>query len=109
MFDDPRTLISLGTTVATLAGAFAVVRFEVKNITSILRDLESRLRDMDKVADNQEVAIQNLIQRADVTADMLAPSEREMRAREIATVKSELSTAIRDLEVLKKMHNGEHK
>lgn len=109
MFDDPRTLISLGTTVATLAGAFAVVRFEVKNITSILRDLESRLRDMDKISDSQEVAIQNLTQRADVTSSMLAPKEREQRAREVATIKSELATAIRDLEVLKKMHNGEHK
>ena len=109
MFDDPRLAISIGSTLASLAGAFAVVRFQVKNITEILQDIEKRLREMDKVADGQEVSIQNLIQCADVTADMLAPSEREMRAREIATVKSELSTAIRDLEVLKKMHNGEHK
>lgn len=109
MFDDPRLAISIGSTLASLAGAFAVVRFQVKNITEILQDIEKRLREMDKVADGQEVSIQNLIQRADVTADMLAPSEREMRAREIATVKSELSTAIRDLEVIKKMHNGEHK
>ena len=104
MFDDPRLAISIGSTLASLAGAFAVVRFQVKNITEILQDIEKRLREIDKVADGQEVSIQNLIQRADVTADMLAPSEREMRAREIATVKSELSTAIRDLEVLKKMH-----
>ena len=71
--------------------------------------METRLRDSDKIADGQEVAIQNLIQRADVTSSMLAPSEREMRAREVATIKSELATAIRDLEVIKKMHNGEHK
>jgi len=40
---------------------------------------------------------------------MLAPAEREARAREVATIRSELGTAIRDLEVIKKMHNGEHK
>ena len=109
MFEAPRLAISIGSTLASLAGAFAVVRFQVKNLSEILKDIEKRLREMDKIADNQEVAIQNLIQRADVTSSMLAPSEREMRAREVATIKSELATAIRDLEVIKKMHNGEHK
>lgn len=109
MLDDPRLLISLGSTLASLAGAFAVVRYQVKNITEILQDIEKRLRDMDKISDSQEVAIQNLIQRADVTSSMLAPAEREARAREVATIRSELGTAIRDLEVIKKMHNGEHK
>jgi hypothetical protein len=109
MFEDPRLAISLGTTLCTLAAAFGVVRWEVRNLNKVINDMENRLRDSDKIADGQEVAIQNLIQRADVTSSMLAPSEREMRAREVATIKSELATAIRDLEVIKKMHNGEHK
>ena len=44
---DAKLLISLGSTFASLAGAFAVVRYQVKSIQEVLADVEKRLRVLD--------------------------------------------------------------
>tara|TARA_R100000388_G_C7132230_1_gene106009 strand:- start:151 stop:480 length:330 start_codon:yes stop_codon:yes gene_type:complete len=106
---DTRLLLTVGGMLVSIVSAFVIVKTKLQTTIDQLLDIESRLRSLDRDTDAQQVSIENLKQRADVTSEMLAPKERETRAREMATVRSELATCQRDLEVLKKMHNGEHK
>ena len=63
---------------------------------------------MDKSNDSQEVTIQNHAQRLDVMSGMLAPKEREARARETASIIAEVAQLRREIDKLSNMHNGVH-
>lgn len=76
------TLISIGSTVASLGGAFGVVRYQVGSILSTLEDVEARLRALDNRIDKNSTQLDVLTQRQGVISAMLDPSNMERRARE---------------------------
>jgi|TARA_R100000479_G_C6209050_1_gene137503 hypothetical protein len=79
---DEMTLISMGSTVASLGGAFAVVRYQVGSIMSTLEDVEARLRALDNRIDKNSTQLDVLTQRQGVISAMLDPANMERRARE---------------------------
>jgi len=102
--DDYKLLISLGSTLASLAGAFAVVRYQVKSILTTLIDVEKRLRAMDTRIDKAELTDQ----RVSVLAAMLAPAEREKAARELSDIQARLKSSEAEILKLRGLHNGSH-
>jgi septal ring factor EnvC (AmiA/AmiB activator) len=102
--DDYKLLISLGSTLASLAGAFAVVRYQVKAIMDTLQDVEKRLRVMDSRIDKAELTDQKV----SVLAGMLSPSERDKAAREIACMLADISYLKAEAARMNKLHNGSH-
>ena len=106
---DARMLLTLGGMLVSIVSAAAIVKTKLQTVIEQLGDLEARLRQLDRETDHQEVVIQTHEQKLDVMSSMLAPKEREARTREVATMRAELHTITRDLEVIKKMHNGDHK
>ncbi|MGB2103342.1 MAG: hypothetical protein ACPHVN_01865 [Luminiphilus sp.] len=102
--DDYKLLISLGSTLASLAGAFAVVRYQVKAIMDTLIDIEKRLRVMDGRIDQAELTDQKV----SVLAGMLSPSEREKAARETAGMLADISYLKAEAARMNRMHNGAH-
>lgn len=105
---DIRLLVTLGGIIFSVAGAAAVARYQINALSEKLNDVESRIRSMDRVTDAQEVMLQNHVQRLEVMSGMLAPKERETRARETATIVAAIDSMEKDIENLKKMHNGKH-
>lgn len=75
-----------------------MVRYQVKSIQEVLADVEKRLRVLDTRVDKAELTDQ----RVSVLASMLSPTERDKAAREIATIRAELTTALNDVTTLKK-------
>jgi len=102
--DDYKLLISLGSTLASLAGAFAVVRYQVKAIMDTLQDVEKRLRVMDGRIDQAELTDQKV----SVLAGMLSPTEREKAARETASMLADISYLKAEAARMHKLHNGSH-
>jgi len=102
--DDYKLLISLGSTLASLAGAFAVVRYQVKAIMDTLVDIEKRLRVMDTRIDKAELTDQKV----SVLAGMLSPSERDKAARETASMLSDIAYLKAEMTRMNKLHNGVH-
>ena len=92
----------------SVAGAAAIARHQIKSLSDKINDLESRIRSLDKSTDTQEVSIQNHAQRLEVMSGMLAPKERETRARETATMLTLITKLEADIKDLKDMHNGTH-
>jgi len=102
--DDTKLLISLGSTLASLAGAFAVVRYQVGSILTTLIDVEKRLRAMDTRIDKAELTDQ----RVSVLAGMLSPSERERAARELEGLKCMVTQLRKDVDHQLHIHNSKH-
>ena len=79
---DVRMILTLGGMLASVVTAFVIVKTKLQAVIEQLSDIENRFRSMDKNNDSQEVTIQNHAQRLDVISGMLAPKEREARARQ---------------------------
>jgi len=104
LMDDTKLLISLGSTLASLAGAFAVVRYQVGSILTTLIDVEKRLRAMDTRIDKAELTDQ----RVSILAGMLSPAERDKSARETAKILAEIERLRIDVDHQMSIHNGRH-
>jgi len=104
LMDDAKLLISLGSTLASLAGAFAVVRYQVGSILTTLIDVEKRLRAMDTRIDKAELTDQ----RVSILAGMLSPAERDKSARETAKILAEIERLRHDVDHQMSIHNGRH-
>ena len=102
--DDTKLLISLGSTLVSLAGAFAVVRYQVGSILATLADVEKRLRSMDTRIDKAELTDQ----RVSVLAGMLSPSEREKSARELEHIVCTVAQLRKDVDHQLHIHNSKH-
>ena len=105
---DARMILTLAGMLVSVASAFVIVKTKLQTVIEQLSDIESRLRQQDKATDSQEVAIQNHSQRLHVISDMLAPKERESRARETASIIAELAAVRREVDKLSHMHNWSH-
>ena len=104
MRDDAKLLISLGSTLASLAGAFMVVRYQVSSILNTLIDVEKRLRAMDTRIDKAELTDQLV----SILAGMLSPTERDKSARETAKILADLERLRIDVDHQMSIHNGPH-
>ena len=105
---DVRMILTLGGMLASVVTAFVIVKTKLQVVIEQLSDIENRFRSMDKSNDSQEVTIQNHAQRLDVISGMLAPKEREARAREMASIIAEVNALRKEIDKLSNMHNGVH-
>ena len=101
---DTKLLISLGSTLASLAGAFAVVRYQVSSILTTLADVEKRLRAMDTRIDKAELTDQ----RVSILAGMLSPAERDKSSRELEGLKCTVMQLRKDVDHQLHIHNSRH-
>ena len=105
---DARMMLTLAGMLVSVITAFVIVKTKLQTVIEDISDIEGRLRQIDKSTDTQEVTIQNHNQRLDVISGMLAPKERETRARETASILTEIYSLRRDVDKLYNMHNGTH-
>jgi len=88
--DDYKLLLSLGSTLASLAGAFAVVKASVKVLQDQAKDFEKRLRAIDVRIDKATTQIETLAQRQGVISSMMDPATMERKSREIERLRTEM-------------------
>ena len=105
---DTRMILTLSGMLVSVVSAFVIVKQKLANVIQHNKDIEARLKHLDKSTDGQEVTIQNHDQRLGVISDMLAPKEREARARETASMLAELQSLRKEVDKLSNMHNGKH-
>ena len=105
---DTRMMLTLAGMLVSVVAAFVIVKTKLQTVIEDISDIESRFRQIDKSNDSQEVTIQNHNQRLDVISGMLSPKEREVIARETASILAEISSLRRDVDKLYNMHNGTH-
>jgi hypothetical protein len=105
---DTRMILTLAGMLVSVVSAFVIVKQKLANVIEHNKDVEARLRHLDRATDGQEVTIQNHDQRLDVMSGMLAPKEREAKAREVASIIAEVNALRKEIDKLSDMHNGKH-
>jgi len=101
-----RELIQFGTLLASLAGAFAVVKSQlviqdIKNMSIELHELNTRLDRTE--ADSAVIKHQN-----EVFGDILSPSNLKDLNKNIAELQTEMKVVHKNLDKVYEMHNGTH-
>ena len=103
-----RELIQFGTLLASLAGAFAVVKSQlsrvIQDITAMDKEISLINTRVDQVdADRAVIKHQNQI-----FGTILSPANLEKLNKDIAKLQTEMNVVHKNLDKLADMHNGKH-
>jgi|TARA_R100001086_G_scaffold240972_1_gene167580 hypothetical protein len=103
-----RELIQFATLVASLAGAFAVVKSKMTRITQDIANIGKSLTTIsiriDKTEANQAVTQHQ----TSVFSDILSPTNLEKLSKNLAELQTEMRVVHKNLDKLYEMHNGKH-
>ena len=105
---DIRLVVTLAGILVSVATAAAIARQQIKVIEDAVKDMEQRLRGMDRRMDQAESGVSVHEQRVQVLSNMLSPETQERRHKEIANLQARIGANEKDLLHLKLLHNSEH-
>ncbi|GEM_PF-1779398 len=110
-----RELVQFVSLIATLAGAFAVVKSQLSRVIEDLKHIQKEMEIVNTRLDKQESGSAVFRHQVGVLGGILSPSNLDKQSREITEVKGELQTIHKQLAYLSdssermyKMHNGVH-
>ena len=105
---DLRLVLTVAGMVASVAGAMAVARQSIKQLTALIADIETRLRKLDSQADRLVTDIKTNGQRLGILAQMSSPEALERRHRETGDILARIAFMEKEVFAIKVMHNGTH-
>jgi len=105
---DLRLVLTVAGMVASVAGAMAVARQSIKQLTALIADIETRLRSLDSQHDRLKTEIKTNAQRLGILAQMSSPDALERRHTQLGGVLARLEQVERQVDKLAAMHNGKH-
>ena len=103
-----RELVQFISLVATLAGAFAVVKSQLARVIEDLKKVMSEMDLINQRLDAIESGSAVFKHQVNVLGGILSPSNLDRQSREIAEVKKELTYLREASDRMYKMHNGKH-
>ncbi len=105
---DIRLVMTVLGMVCSVAGAAAVARVQIKEISSKLQDIETRLREIDSRADKLWTATETQQTRLDVLAKMASPEFLRRDHIAMATLQSDVRQLRKDVDHQLHIHNSKH-
>ena len=105
---DIKTVMTVAAMIASVAGAAAVARLQIKELADKLADIEARLRAMDSRADKLYTMTDNQETRLNVLAGMASPENERRNHRAMATLEAFVTQLRSGVSSLQKQHNGKH-
>lgn len=93
-------LLTLGTALAGIIGAAAIVKQKVQMLTSELEDIEQRLRNQNHNIDKLNTAAEMQRHRTDILASMSSPDKLKQEHRELYTLIAKVEEHTRELNKL---------
>tara|TARA_R110000764_G_scaffold49103_2_gene108768 strand:+ start:313 stop:654 length:342 start_codon:yes stop_codon:yes gene_type:complete len=103
-----RELIQFGTLLASLAGAFAVVKSQVSRIIEDIAKLQSyanKLENRLEIIESGQAVIQHQVK---VFGGILSPANLKELNTQLAEIETEIKVLHKNLDKLYGMHNGKH-
>lgn len=105
---DIRLVMTVLGMVCSVAGAAAVARVQIREISAKLQDIEIRLRQMDSRADKLWTVTETQETRLDVLAKMAAPELLRRDHMAMATLQSDVRQLRKDVDHQLHIHNSKH-
>ena len=105
---DLRTILTLGGVLFSVAGASAVAKMQIKQLTEALEDIEQRLRKMDSRCDKLNTSTETQEQRINILAKMASPENLRRDHMQLAEMLTNVKQLEKNYDRLYAMHNGKH-
>jgi CRISPR/Cas system-associated endoribonuclease Cas2 len=103
-----RELIQFATLVASLAGAFAVVKSQLTRVVQDINNIEKILTTINIRIDKTEANQAVTQHQTSVFSDILSPTNLEKLSKNLAELQTEMRVVHKNLDKLYEMHNGKH-
>ena len=105
---DGRMLLQLAAVLASLSGAWAVVRAQVRTLTKLQEEMKDEITDLytslDKVRASEAVKTSQI----KVLGEILSPDNLDKRSRELGTILKQIDVLEGKVQDIERMHNGKH-
>ena len=105
---DARMLIQMGAVLASLSGAWVLVRTQVRGLIKSRDEMKENLNEIYNKLDKVESAEAVKATQITTIAAILSPDNLEKRNREMGSIISELARINKRLDRVDTMHNGTH-
>tara|TARA_B100001250_G_scaffold374309_1_gene361040 strand:+ start:1343 stop:1678 length:336 start_codon:yes stop_codon:yes gene_type:complete len=103
-----RELVQFGTLLASLAGAFAVVKSQLARVIQDIKTMNMEIHELNTRLDKAESSTAVFTHQISVLGAILSPDKLADQHREIASMRSSLDSLTSEVSTLRHMHNGSH-
>ena len=103
-----REIVQFGTLLASLAGAFAVVKSQLSRVIEDLEQINKELDSLNVRLDAAESQRSVFSSKIEILAEINSVSALERRNREIADIQARTKVIESKIVSFDKMHNGSH-
>ena len=103
-----RELVQFGTLLASLAGAFAVVKSQLARVIQDIKNMSIELHELNTRLDRTEADSAVIKHQNEVFGDILSPTNLKDLNRHIAELQTEMKVVHKNLDKVYEMHNGTH-
>ena len=105
---DTRMLVQMGAVLASLSGAWMLVRTQVRGLLKSRDEIKENLAEIYNKLDKVESAEAVKSNQIKTISQFLSPDNLEKRNREMGSISSELARINKRLDRVERMHNGTH-
>ena len=103
-----RELVQFGTLLASLAGAFAVVKSQLSRVIEDIDGIKKELHELNTRLDKAEADSAVIKNQNEVFGNILSPKNLKDLNRSIAELQTEMKVVHKNLDQVYRMHNGTH-
>ena len=103
-----RELVQFGTLLASLAGAFAVVKSQLARVIQDIKGMQTELHELNTRLDRAEAESAVTKHQNKVSGNILSPENLKQLNSSIAELKTEMRVVHKNLDQVHSMHNGSH-
>jgi len=105
---DAQFLFQVGAVVASLSGAWALVRAQVSTLKATQEEIKSAVDELNRELDTAENNVAVLRQQIKVLSDILSPANLAKENSRRGEVQEQIKSLQKDVLTLQHMHNGRH-
>ena len=105
---DAQFLFQVGAVVASLSGAWALVRAQVNTLKATQEEIKSAVDEVSRELDDAENNVAVLRQQIKVLSDILSPDNLAKENTRRGEVQEQIKSLQKDVMTLQHMHNGRH-
>jgi SMC interacting uncharacterized protein involved in chromosome segregation len=105
---DARLLFQIGAVIASLSGAWALVRSQVNTLKQIQEEQKNYVDELNRELDEVENAVSVLRSQITVLSGILSPDNLKEQNKWRGTFSEKVQQIEKDIDILQHMHNGRH-